>query len=854
MSPTDFFIELWNKITSFDITVIIGLVIAVLGLLFLISEIKTKIQHGTTSENLMLAFIGLTFGLVLVFMSAWVLAIALSFFVLAIYQTYQLRESPVWRELMITSVATYFVLLVGAVGDKIFEMVTGEKEQRFLGWSYNIMIYVFLIMALIFFGKKFVLVSRLMSPQILYLTLFALAYLVLWTVGKFIPGFDNLSWNYLGLYDYNLVLSNPNYLGTVGGFISSDSLIDKSAVLNTMGGFIKSDSLLVKRTIFLSLGPWEIVILLSFLMYFLSGWLLTKLLGIKPTEDKRVLKIVEEVRVKLGIKNQVKVGFVEAPILNAMAYGPWFDQRITLISSKLDEFSDDDIRGIVAHELAHNQRIHIVWLQLIASFEMIIKKVFLLPATTLDYAVVKDLMPFGLYFLISYGIIAFLYIFVRILEGDADLQTKKAGYGRQLAQALYKLEGFYQGIAGDFGLNVQLLTGKEFTEEEKLRFSGEAAIRLYRHVYRPGRWDMFANIFMSHPRTAYRIVAVVGDDLSPLKGALLPYWLLLPNFIRKKAIRNLTKRREQFSELISERYDEYYGEKGVKSFLEITRMDEILKLLEGRKIVAYDHIFDDLVEGDVLGVQVSNTICQPIFLRVKNGENENQILISDYTIHDAKIDEKYLFKDGKIGKLVSWKKAKNNNRPIFTFESLKEESNTFEKNYTGKPINYFTKLKGQEVFFYMTGADRRGKLIDIQLKDSLANSDLSFEVDDGKEIKKVEVKGEDIFIDLPPVLLRFTKEKQEVQTSLLKSIIGKSVIMFTKEELETGIACTLTNVTKEKIEYKIQEKTEKIERKKVDFLFVYDDIPRFMMKKHVSSVDRLLSRYSNRKEMRYIFG
>ena len=835
MSPTDYFIELWNKINTFDITVIVGIIIAILGLLFLISEIKTKIQHGTTSENLMLAFIGLTFGLVLIFMSAWVLAIALSFFVLAVYQTYQLRESPVWRELMITSVATYLVLLVGSVGDKIYEMVTGTKEQRFLGWSYNIMIYVFLIMALIFFGKKFVLVSRLMSPQILYLTLFALAYLVLWTVGKFIPGFDNLSWNYLGLHDYSLALSNPKYL-------------------NEIGGFIKTDSLLVKRTIFLSLGPWEIVILLSFLMYFLSGWLLTVLLGIKPTEDKRVLKIVEEVRVKLGIKKEVKVGFVEAPILNAMAYGPWFDQRITLISSKLDDFSDDDIRGIVAHELAHNHRIHIVWLQLIASFEMIIKKVFLLPATTLDYAVVRDLMPFGLYFLISYGIIAFLYIFVRILEGDADLQTKKAGYGKQLAQALYKLEGFYQGIAGDFGLNVQLLTGKEFTEEEKLRFSGEAAIRLYRHVYRPGRWDMFANIFMSHPRTAYRIVAVVGDDLSPLKGALLPYWLLLPNFIRKKAIKNLTKNREKFSDLITERYDEYYGDEGVESFLEITKMDQILKLLEGRQIVAYDHIFDDLVEGDVLGVHVSDNICQPLFLRVKNKEEEHQILISDYTIHDARINENYLFKNGKIGKLVSWKKAKNNNRPIFVFESLDEKAETFEKNYTGKPINYLTKFQDQEVFFYMTGADRKAKLTNIQLKDSLATSVLIFEVDDEKEVKNVEVKGEEIFIDLPPVLLRFIKEKSDIQTSLLKYTIGKSVIMFTKEELETGIACTLNNVNKDKIEYKIKEKIEKIDRKKVDYLFVYDDIPRFMIKKHVSFVDRLLSRYSNRKEMRYIFG
>ncbi len=854
MSPTDFFIDIWNKISSFDITVIIGLVIALLGLLFLISEIKTKIQHGTTSENLMLAFIGLTFGLVLVFLSAWVLAVALSFFVLALYQTYQLRESPVWRELMITSVATYFVLLVGTVGDKIYEMVTGEKEQRFLGWSYNVMIYVFLIMALIFFGKKFVLVSRLMSPQILYLTLFAFAYLVLWTTGNFIEGFDNLTWNYPGLYDHALFMSNPNQEIIMRGGLEGGFAVSNPYILDIFSILSKTDALIVKRVIFLSLGPWEIVILLSFLMYFVSGWLITFLLGIKQTDDKRVLKLVEEVKNQLGIKRNVKSGFVEAPILNAMAFGPFFDQRIVLISSSLDDFTDDDIRGIVAHELAHNQRIHIVWLQLIASLEMIIKKAFLLPATTLDYAVVKDLMPFGIYFLISYGIVAFLLIFVRILEGDADLQTKKAGYGTQLAQVLYKLEGFYQGIAGDFGLNVQLLTGKEFTEEEKLRFRGEAAIRLYRHMYRPGRWDMFANIFMSHPRTAYRIVAVVDDELSPVKGALLPYWLLLPNFLRKKAIRNLTKKREQFSELVSEKYNDFYGEEGVRSFLEITKLNELLKILEGRSIVAYDHIFDHQVEGNVIGVHVSDTICQPLLLRVKNKEEENQILISDYTIHDAKIDEKYLFKNGQIGKLKSWKTLKKNNKPVFVFESLEEDPETFEKNYTGKPLKYFDKFIDQDIFFYMEGADRKAKLLDFKMNDSLSSSEFTFEVDEAKKTKKLKLKGSELFVDLPPVLLRFSKDKIDIQTNLLKSVIGQSVIIFTKEEIETGIACTLVDATKSKITYKIKETTTKIDRTKVDFMFVYSDIPRFLMKKHVSFFDRLLSRYSNRKEMKYIFG
>jgi len=842
MSLIDYWNLLWGLIKN-DPNIGIGILIALLGLVFLISEIVTKVRHGTTSENLMLAFIALTFGLVLIFLSNWLIAIALGLFVLAVYQTYMLRESPVWRELMIISVVTYFIFLVGTVGDKIWELVTGEKNELFTGWAYNLMLYVFIILALIFFGKKFVLVSRLMSPQILYLTLFALAYVALYGVGKLVPGFDNLTWNYLGIYSFTL----SNFF-TIG-----DSALLPSAG-NHLGGLVKTDSLLVQRTIFLSLGPWEIIILLSVFMYFISGWLLTFLLRIKPTNDKRVLRIVEEVRVRIGTKRKVKVGFVEAPILNAMAYGPLFDQRVALIASSLDDFSDDDIRGIVAHELAHNRRGHIIWLQLLAWIEMIIKKGFLLPATTLDYAAVKGLIPFGLYFLISYGIIAILYIFVRILEGDADLQTKKAGYGKELAQALYKLEGFYQGVAGDFGLNVQLLTGREFTPEEKQRFQGEAAMRLYKHLYRPGRWDMVANMFMSHPRTAYRIIAVVSDDYSPVKGALLPFWFVLPNFIRGKSIKKLSKKREEFSKLISERYTEYHGEKGVESFLEITRMNDLISMLKGRYVVAYDRIFDDCIEGEVTDIEISDTIVRPLLLNIQAKNETKKILFTDYVIHDAQVDEKYVLKNGKIGKLVSWQKEERTQRPTFTFQQIDNPSKAFERDYTGKPISYFTDLIDKEVFSYNDGLDRKAVLENISFENSLASSLITLKTDDNGKMKTFELNGKDIIIDLPPVLVRLNYDKKENQTGLIESTIGKSVVLFTKEEIETGIACILTSLKDDKVAYKIKDKEFEIERKKIDYIYIYTDTPKFMVKKHVSFFDRILMRISNIRDMKYIFG
>ncbi len=820
MTAADYFLDIWNKLLGGDATIIIGILIALLGLLFLVTEIRTKIRHGTTSENMMLALIGLTFGLVLILMSAWLLAIALSFFVLAIYQTYQLRESPVWRELMITSVATYFVFLVGTVGDKIYFLIKNEETEIFTGWAYNLMIYVFLIMALIFFGRRFILVSRMMSPQLLYLVLFALIYVVLYTVTNILENTGTITAENLSVF----------YL---------------SAVINDN---------IAERIIFLTIAPYEIIILLAFGMYFISGPLLTKLLGIKKIDDERVLGIVEEIRLKLGIKRKIKVGFVEAPILNAMAYGPFFDQRVALIARDLSEFSDEDIKGIVAHELAHNSRLHVVWLQFIAATEMVIKKAFLLPATTLDYAAYPQEVPFAVYFLINYVILALLLILVRVLEGDADLQTKKIGYGSELAQVLYKLEGFYQGIAGDFGLNVQLLTGKEFTEEENQRFLGEAGMRLYRHLHRPGRWDMFANIFMSHPRSAYRIIAMLDEEISPIKGALLPYWLLLPNFIRRKSLKKLNKKRDEFVDLISDKYTSYYGTDGVKSFLEITKMDKLLSMLQDRSIVAYDHIDDIVIEGNVTGIHISDKISRPISLKVQSKSEEKQIQVTDFVIHDAQLNEVYILRNGRMGKLTSWKKYPKKNQPFFVFQSMDDESKIFETKYTGKPVKFLEELTGKEIFFYKEGTDRIAHVTKVDLDSSFQSSEFEFEVDEKGEFKELKIKGDDLIVDLPPVLLRFSKEKMEHQTNLLKYLIGNSVILYTKEELEIGIACEISEITVDEIKYKIREKEFSVDRKKVDYIYVYANVPKIMIKKHVSFLDRLISRISNWKDMRYIMG
>ena len=363
-----------------------------------------------------------------------------------------------------------------------------------------------------------------------------------------------------------------------------------------------------------------------------------------------------------------------------------------------------------------------------------------------------------------------------------------------------------------------------------------------------------SNIFMSHPRSAYRIQAMVDDDLSPIKGALLPYWLILPNFIRGKTIKKFAGKRDEFSNLISSRYEEYYGKDGVKTFLEITRMNELISRIVGREVIAYDHIDDMLVVGKAENIVINDIICRPLSLNILDEKgNSHMIQVADYSIHDAIINEVYIGKKGDTGTLISYESAKDSNQPIFTFKLLNSDE-TYTRKYTGKPISYIENFVNKEIFFYKDGVDRGALIEKFKLVESFSESTFNFIVDHAGEKEKVVLKGKNLLIELPPVLLRFSKDKIAKQTVTMQTLIGKSVILYTKEEIEVGIACQITGVDEEKIQYKIKDKELEEERKKIDYIYVFNDIPKIMVKSHVSFVDRLLLRLSNRKEMKYIFG
>ena len=164
-----------------------------------------------------------------------------------------------------------------------------------------------------------------------------------------------------------------------------------------------------------------------------------------------------------------------------MAYGSFFDKRIAIIAEDIDQIPSDELKGIVAHELAHTKGKHTLILTLITTADLIVRMIFGIPATFYDYTFGDPQIPLVIFIILNLIIYIILFVFVRILEGRADLKTKKAGYGTELVKALYNLESFY-ATGREIGLNTMLLSEEKISKENQLLDYYKTASYLYNSI------------------------------------------------------------------------------------------------------------------------------------------------------------------------------------------------------------------------------------------------------------------------------------------------------------------------------------------------------------------------------------
>lgn len=782
----------------------LGLLVFLVAGYLAFSEFRVYRKHNTSLEQFVLWLMATIGGLVTFVFNDIVLGFLLAITVLMVYETYELRDAPVWGKLMLATTASYMVILVGKITQMIVNYYTlgtlTAEDERIFATSFNIFIFVFFLMAFLFFGKQFILVSRLSSPQIVYLFLFAFVY--------------------LGIAQFRL--RNFDYLNI-------------------------ADSFPADRILFLTFGTYEALVLSIIFMYFISGWLLNVLFGVKPVEDPVLLAKVKDVATTMGIEEDLKVGYVEAPILNAFAYGPFFDKRIAFISSDLSDFKDSDIRGIVGHELAHASKHHTFILLVISIGEVILKKALGLPASQLDYSFFADDLgvTFFQYFLINYGLVIVLYVFVRALEGHADKVTKDAGYGEDLGKALFRLEGFYQGVASDFGISVNLLTNKQYSDAERQRFTAAAGRTLYQEFIKPKRFAAFSNIFVSHPRTSYRLASLLRDDISPIRAAFFPY-NILGLLQRKSSIKKLNDVRNAAANLINETYNSDFSE---NALLDVHKYNPIIDQslrYKGKHVLAFDPLEKILVQGQVSDVLPTNLTTTPIKMLI----NDQEVFTDNYVVKEFTPDTQYVLKSGA---LFTAKSYENDEKKGILIHGVLEDGEEHQVPITefGISVEYIQEKVGKKMYVYNMGSATLYNLESFSTSDSWELSQFNI-TRDGED--PLRLFGKDIIVGFPPIGVLFKREKTADNLEVLKGLINQKVALYTKDNYDVPVAGIVKTVNSEMLVLENRDGSHEVLMPKLEYIVSYEDTLEIYEKDKLSLYDRFIIWWDNRNKFQYIVG
>lgn len=137
--------------------------------------------------------------------------------------------------------------------------------------------------------------------------------------------------------------------------------------------------------IFIQTVPFvtSIVLVWFLIAYFAHGKMIAMATGAKPLERKenmRVYNLVENLCMSVGIK-MPKINIIESQALNAFASGlKENDYTVTLTRGIIDTLDDNELEGVIAHELTHirnrDVRLLVVTIVFVGIFSFVVQIAF----------------------------------------------------------------------------------------------------------------------------------------------------------------------------------------------------------------------------------------------------------------------------------------------------------------------------------------------------------------------------------------------------------------------------------------------------------------------------------------------
>lgn len=614
---------------------------------------------------------------------------------------FELKDYPVINKLLIISLVTYNVIFIAGIFSFYLE------DPIFINTSFAFSFWIILILGFILFGRKYIVVWRFLSPEYLTLLLFIIAWLAVIFINEYTP--------------LKFVVSQPFN-------ITQFNLVE------------------------FFMNIYFILIVVNWLIYFCSGPILDKLLGIKKIKGENLLGLVNKVKQDMRIKGKVKIGFGKYPILNAMAYGSFLDKRIAIIAEEIDQIPKDELKGIIAHELAHTRGKHTLILTFISSVDLIVRMFLGIPATYYDYTFGAPQIPLLTFIFLNLTVYIILFIFVRILEGKADLNAKRAGYGCELAKALYNFEGFY-AKGREIGFNTMLLCEEKITKDNKLLDYFTTGAYLYQSMIKPSRLSLLGNFLNSHPPSYYRIAAILSNELKPGKEAILPF-ICLKRSKQKKYAKKFESARLAFRNIANEKFKEYFEIEDVSLLMEDIKRKELYRFDLDNVFIFKNKITDEIKIGKLIDIQFNDNICDSDrFIIIDLKTNQKDYLHSSiYSLIQIDLNEIYFLKKENPLVLtdIYLNKDKTDGYYIFLDKANNNIQKPILKTKLPKSAKFIRNLKDHHVFFKTRGELRIYKCTNIFSANNLEN--YKIELYPIKRIKNQELKP--LMYDLGELIIR----------------------------------------------------------------------------------------------------
>ncbi|MFX0080238.1 MAG: M48 family metalloprotease [Candidatus Hodarchaeota archaeon] len=648
---------------------------------------------------------------------------------------FELREYQILNKILIISLVTYNIIFFAGI------ISFYQDNPFFINTAFAFSFWIVLIMGFILFGRKYLIVWRFMSPEYLILLL----YIIAWLVVVFINQYTALN------------------------FISNKPL--------NFNRFIITDFFM---------NIYFILICVNWIIYFVSGSILDKMLGIKRVRDSDMLKKVRKVKENIGIKGKVKVGYGKYPILNAMAYGSFFDKRIAIIAEDLNQIPHDELNGILAHELAHTKGKHTLILTCITTGDLVMRMVLGIPATLYDYTFGNPQIPMIVFLILNLVIYIILFIFVRILEGKADLKAKKAGYADELIKALYNLESFY-ATGREIGLNTMLLCDEKITKDNKLLDYMNTANYLNRSIIKPSRISLIGNFINSHPPSYIRIAVILGNEIKPSKEAILPF-ICLKKSKQQKYAKKFEIARKKFKIIANRKFKEKFNVKDIPILLENLRRKELYKSELNKDFIFKNKITDEIRIGRLNDVQFLDDISdseQFIITNLKT--NHKEFLNSSlYTHYQIDLNETYSFAKNNLLTLIDIKLNRNNHKKstyIFLDKEKNKISKPILKTKLPNSLAIIKNLKEQDIFFKKKGELKILKCIDVLDTNEINGYELilsNFESTKNEGKKHLKYNINELIIKPKRITLIIHRDKKfrESEVQVIKWLINKDILSY----------------------------------------------------------------------------